>query len=314
MKRLSLLLLLLFVCSWSQSVSGQKADSWVTVPLVDGLFTIQMPKSRAEKSQELSFEKFKLAGRVYTATEDGVDFSVWELVDTGDGSITPSVHHAYVDGCAELIWESLLKPRRDKIPEDSKLDTHMTYERELPTGNPAPGREYSLMLENRPGQTRFFVGRKIYILIVLNEDANPAAAQRFFKSLRPKKPALPAAATLEAAPIPLLPSERIGTGDPTDYSRVFSGKDVDQKARILAKPEPQYTEGARKFSVTGTVILRAVFNDSGQVAHIRVVQRLPHGLTERAIVAARNIKFTPAQKDGQAVSMWFQLEYNFNLY
>jgi hypothetical protein len=45
-----------------------------------------------------------------------------------------------------------------------------------------------------------------------------------------------------------------------------------------------------------------------------VVQGLPDGLTERAIEAARKIKFVPASKEGKYVSMWMQLEYNFNLY
>jgi outer membrane biosynthesis protein TonB len=45
-----------------------------------------------------------------------------------------------------------------------------------------------------------------------------------------------------------------------------------------------------------------------------VVQGLPYGLTEQAIAAARKLKFVPAMKDGKNVSMWIQLEYNFNLY
>jgi TonB family protein len=105
-----------------------------------------------------------------------------------------------------------------------------------------------------------------------------------------------------------------GGGGGTDYNRVFSGKDVTSKARILSKPEPQYTEEARKNQVTGTVVLKAVFSSSGQVTQIRAISGLPNGLTERAIAAARSIKFVPATKDGHAVSMWFQLEYNFNLY
>lgn len=102
-----------------------------------------------------------------------------------------------------------------------------------------------------------------------------------------------------------------GGGDP---NRVFSGKDVTSKARVLSKPEPQYTEEARKNQVTGTVVLRAVFTSGGQVTSIRAVSGLPYGLTERAIAAARNIKFIPATKDGRPVSMYMQLEYNFNLY
>lgn len=105
-----------------------------------------------------------------------------------------------------------------------------------------------------------------------------------------------------------------GGGGGTDYNKVFSGKDVTSKARIISKPEPQYTEDARKNQVTGTVVLRAVFSSSGQVTQIKAVSGLPYGLTERAIAAARNIRFTPATKDGRNVSMWFQLEYNFNLY
>ena len=36
--------------------------------------------------------------------------------------------------------------------------------------------------------------------------------------------------------------------------------------------------------------------------------------TEKAIGAARQIRFVPARKNGQPVSMYMQLEYNFNLY
>src|SRR5437763_7713825 len=100
----------------------------------------------------------------------------------------------------------------------------------------------------------------------------------------------------------------------TDYSRTFNPKDVNVKARILSRPEPQYTEEARKNQVSGTVVLRAVFSSSGQVTNIRAVSSLPYGLTERAIAAAREIRFSPAMKDGRAVSQYIQIEYNFNLY
>jgi TonB family protein len=105
-----------------------------------------------------------------------------------------------------------------------------------------------------------------------------------------------------------------GGGGGGDYSRIFTGKEVTSKARLISKPEPQYTEDARKNQITGTVVLKVVFASSGQVTNIRTVSGLPYGLTERAIAAARLIKFVPATKDGHQVSMWMQLEYNFNLY
>jgi TonB family protein len=105
-----------------------------------------------------------------------------------------------------------------------------------------------------------------------------------------------------------------GGGGGGDYSRIFTGKDVTTKARLISKPEPQYTEDARKNQITGTVVLKVVFASNGSVQNIRTVSGLPYGLTDRAIAAARQIKFTPATKDGHQVSMWMQLEYNFNLY
>jgi TonB family protein len=105
-----------------------------------------------------------------------------------------------------------------------------------------------------------------------------------------------------------------GGGGGGDYSRIFTGRDVTSKARLISKPEPQYTEDARKNQITGTVVLKVVFSSNGSVTNIRTVSGLPYGLTERAIAAARQIKFVPATKDGHQVSMWMQLEYNFNLY
>ena len=84
--------------------------------------------------------------------------------------------------------------------------------------------------------------------------------------------------------------------------------------RVLEKPEPTYTESARKFGIEGTIVLRTVFSKNGEVTNLHVVSKLPHGLTQRAIEAARAIRFVPAMKDGQAVSMWMELQYNFHLY
>jgi TonB family protein len=95
---------------------------------------------------------------------------------------------------------------------------------------------------------------------------------------------------------------------------VLTGKEVSVKARVLSKPEPQYTDEARAKQITGTVVLRAIFAANGRVVGIHAVSGLPHGLTEQAIYAARQIKFVPAIKDGRPVSVLIQLEYNFNLF
>ena len=96
--------------------------------------------------------------------------------------------------------------------------------------------------------------------------------------------------------------------------QVFVGAQVATRARILKKPEPSYTEAARRAQILGTVVLRAVLGADGTLQHILIVEGLPYGLTEAAVVAARRIQFTPATLDGRPVSMFIQLEYNFNLY
>jgi TonB family protein len=105
-----------------------------------------------------------------------------------------------------------------------------------------------------------------------------------------------------------------GAQDKSGAPAIFSTKEVTTKAHILSRPEPQYTEEARKNQVTGTVVLRAVFAADGQVRAIRPIRMLPDGLTINAIRAARQIKFIPATRDGQPVSQYIQIEYNFNLY
>jgi len=105
-----------------------------------------------------------------------------------------------------------------------------------------------------------------------------------------------------------------GGGGGADYSRTFKPDEVSARALITFKPEPGFTEEARKHNVTGTVRLRAVLSASGEVSNISVVKGLPDGLTEKAMTAARQIKFRPAQKDGRAVSQYVVLEYNFNIY
>ena len=102
--------------------------------------------------------------------------------------------------------------------------------------------------------------------------------------------------------------------DKSVRAEIFTHSEIVDKVKLIAKPEPTYTQKARASQITGTVVLRAVFASDGTVKHILIVEALPGGLTERCIAAAKGIKFIPATRDGHPVSMWMQLEYNFNLY
>jgi TonB family protein len=75
-----------------------------------------------------------------------------------------------------------------------------------------------------------------------------------------------------------------------------------QTVEILAKPDPVYTEEARRLRLEGEVLLDVVFPASGgELRVIRVIRGLGHGLDEAAVRAAQQIRFKPARRDGQPV-------------
>lgn len=98
-----------------------------------------------------------------------------------------------------------------------------------------------------------------------------------------------------------------------DGERIYTSRGVDEKVRIRSKPNPSYTREAERHSTRGLVVLRLILAADETVKHIEVVTGLPDGLSEKAIEAARKIKFTPARKGGKPVSVWVLLEYRFYL-
>ncbi len=157
------------------------------------------------------------------------------------------------------------------------------------------GKECSVTDKDHPAIVQFFATKSHLYRFLVGRQSEVAedAARQFFSSIRLGKNADGIKVT-------------DGPGD-----QIVASKQADEKVRFLKKPEPSYTDEARKNKIAGTVILKVVFTSSGTVENIRVVRELPDGLTERAIEAAKKIKFVPAMKDGHPVSMWIQLEYNF---
>ena len=157
------------------------------------------------------------------------------------------------------------------------------------------GKECSGTEKDHPVVVQFFATEThLYRFLVRRRpEVAEDAAQKFFSSIRLGK---------NTDGIKLID----GPGDQTATAGA-----PDNRVRLLEKPEPSYTEEARANKIAGTVILKVVFTSKGTVENINVIRSLPNGLTERAIEAAKKIKFVPATKDGHNVSMWMQLEYNF---
>jgi TonB family protein len=90
------------------------------------------------------------------------------------------------------------------------------------------------------------------------------------------------------------------------------GGEVSQPVPIY-KPEPEYSEEARKAKYSGTVLLSIVVDEKGNTRDIHVVRPLGLGLDEKAIEAVSHWRFRPAMRHGHPVAVQAQVEVNFRL-
>ncbi len=81
----------------------------------------------------------------------------------------------------------------------------------------------------------------------------------------------------------------------------------------IFRPEPKYTEEARKAKIQGAVLLSLVVDTDGFTRNIKVVRSLEPTLDQQAIEVVGTWKFQPGQKDGQPVAVQSQIEVSFKL-
>lgn len=278
---LASLSILLASIATAQTAQPPETGSWLRYTVKGEEFSVSLPVEPAMKTSDAFVMRLKKS-------------RLERLIEAKDGDL---VYRIYV-------YENP-KPRqslKEFIEEQTgRSDLNLTFERDLTVGKFA-GQQYSSHDRDFPSTEQYFATEgRLYRFVVHGANAGHAGVQPFFASVLLGK---------KQEGIEVLEGGMTDEPNPRHYT----GKEVDTKARLLSKPEPVYTDKARNHAVYGTVILKVVFASSGKVTNIRVVQGLPDGLTERAIGAARKIKFVPATKEGKFVSMWMQLEYNFNLY
>lgn len=214
----------------------------------------------------------------------------------------------YADGAVYCVYtyENITRQSLEEFISERNRNNRWDISSETPVAAGAvKGKQYSSRGKPVSETAQFFSAEgRLYEFSITGSVAEDPAAQQFFSSIVLGK---------KAEGIEVHDGEGRPFSNPS-CDQPGPGKEVDRKARVVMKPEPSYTELARQKRVVGTVVLKAIFSCNGSVVDIRAVTDLPHGLTEQAISAARKIKFVPALKGGNYVSMWMQLEYNFNLY
>jgi periplasmic protein TonB len=82
----------------------------------------------------------------------------------------------------------------------------------------------------------------------------------------------------------------------------------------IYKPDPAYSEEARKAKYQGTVVLWITIDAAGAVTDCRVVKPLGMGLDEKAIESVRTWKFKPALRNGSPVPVRVMVEVSFRLF
>ena len=84
--------------------------------------------------------------------------------------------------------------------------------------------------------------------------------------------------------------------------------------RAIYKPDPEYSEEARKAKYQGTVVLGLIVDAAGRPRGLKVEHGLGMRLDEKALEAVRNWKFEPAEKDGKPVAVAISVEVEFRLF
>jgi TonB family protein len=287
MKRIFVIICLLFLTDVNaQTPSQADSSSWKKYSVRDEQFSIALPTLPAMHTSRLFFEptrKYRTQ-RLLGSYADGVVYTILILED-------PNPRESLKDFIAKNGYGLDLTTGRNVVRDGFA------------------GKEFS----SPTYLYQFFATEnRLYRFQATTVAENDPRVRQFVSSV-----SLNSKEGLEVIDGPGEPFEAVDQSPPSEGSepsKNYTGKEVDKKARLGMKPEPSYTESARAKQIAGTVVLRVVFSSNGMVTNVRVISGLPDGLTEKAIDAARKIKFIPAIKNGNYVSMWMQLEYNFNLY
>lgn len=264
------------------SVSAQKQEPWERYTIRGGEFSVQLPTLPAMTTYDKALNPSQQARHVIAAYSKGVVYSIYVY---------------YRNGSLEdfIAGHSTVKSNRDV-----KMGQLV-------------GKEYVLQLATTKNITQYFVTRHYIYSLNARSTAmeNPEAdVTRFFASLRfdssedyiaivdgpGSQSTWDRDTQTDANNEPIVPNEKVTT-----------------QALLVSRPEPVYTEAARKNHTTGKVVMTCVFSSSGAITDLLFVAGLHDGLAERAMAAAKQIRFIPAIKDGRFVSTSMLLEYDFNL-
>lgn len=99
----------------------------------------------------------------------------------------------------------------------------------------------------------------------------------------------------------------------SDEEKVYKQSEVDQKARIIKRQHPSTDRMCS--NDMGSVTVLVVLHKSGYVSDVKSLKSSEcQRFNENSLDAAKKIKFNPAVKDGQLVSVSVMVEFTFRKY
>ena len=278
MKKLILLLVSTSILVATGAKAQSPQSSWTTYTVQEDVLAVALPK-QPDVNEDIEKSDKHRRRRTLSAFADGVQYTIYVIENRGPRQTLQSFIEEQTS--SQPKWE--LKPEHD-------LDL-----------NGIAGK--SFVYPDNKGMVQFFATEdRLYDFRAYGAPIDDARMTRFFSSI---------SLTGRQAGIEVS-ANTTDSGAATEKPR--QGGEVDSKIKFKSRPAPEYSDEAKRKGVRGVVVLKCIFRSNGEVTDIKVIAGLPYGLTESAIEAAKKIKFVPATKDGHNVSMWMQLEYNFNLY
>jgi len=305
-----LLALPIFVATQSASISSQHFPSsyllqdqcpfsWALLTPAGDFFSVQMPKRTSPKPLDMQNAP-NLIGDVYTASDGRISYTV-KSVKYMNAALTDKER---LENFRNLYRESLVQSTGDAR---TKLIVKTEQQRDGFIGE-----QLEVITSGKRGLAHIYVrGQRVYVLEVSAARKDDALTECFlssFKLTEMRGPVQTPTPSPDPTPKPVDPLFcECGPG----YGKEIPGDRFNHDVVMCPMPKVEDTREACKHQYSDSALLRLQLSATGEVTLIEVIKRLPYGLTENVIDAAKKIKFCPAVKNGIPVDVILTLTFTY---
>jgi protein TonB len=82
----------------------------------------------------------------------------------------------------------------------------------------------------------------------------------------------------------------------------------------IYRPEPEFSEEARKAKFMGVVLVGLIVDQKGLPQSVHVIRGVGMGLDDKAMEAVKQYRFKPATENGKPVAVFLNVEVNFEIF